>query len=446
MAPFTPIESLAGGILMGMSVAAYAGLLGRITGMSGAIGNLITDATNLVKGVGCFIKSKIKGCESGCSFKTQRTWKDVAMSIAYIAGLIVAGGILRLIAISKIIEPFNGYSLASITWAPTPPMPIHPILLFVIAGFLVGFGTYIGSGCTSGHMLCGLARLSPRSIVATMVFCVMALVTSKGLDTQSWINKYFEPVQPSYFPEELGISVHIPSLETGIFLLCIVIAMMLVFIVLVALSAALKKLSINESQVMNSSTSQIKLQVDDPIDSKEDKEEEEAVVKSDSKETARQEPEKQTIIQMAMSILQIVITFVCALSFGIGLALSGMTLPQHVLGFFDFSPNWDPSLVMVIVGAVLPNLIFFQSVILPLTRKQYSPLAQESKNKFGKFFLPSSWSGVTARLIVGEALFGVGWGLTGICPGPAMVSIFTGFEVLYFLLGQFVGRIVAMLF
>lgn len=102
--------------------------------------------------------------------------------------------------------------------------------------------------------------------------------------------------------------------------------------------------------------------------------------------------------------------FVIGALFGAGLVVSGMTDPNKVIGFLDFTGDWDPSLVFVLAGAVAPNLFLFRRIL------------KQSKPKFDtKFHLPSQTK-ITAKLIVGSALFGVGWGLSGYCPGPAVVA------------------------
>ncbi len=97
--------------------------------------------------------------------------------------------------------------------------------------------------------------------------------------------------------------------------------------------------------------------------------------------------------------------------FGLGLALSGMTDRQRVLGFLDVAGNWDPTLVFVMGGAVLVTLVTFRIVL----RRPRPVLEQQ-------FHLPSK-KGLDAQLITGAALFGVGWGLAGFCPGPALASL-----------------------
>jgi uncharacterized membrane protein YedE/YeeE len=126
---FTPIPAAIGGTLIGSAVALLMLTTGRIAGISGIVDGLIGSADG-------------KG------------WRA-----AFVAGLILAPLVARLV----------GFTL---------PMPQMPASWVVIAGagLLVGFGTRLGGGCTSGHGLCGMARLSPRSIVATLIFMGTAMV------------------------------------------------------------------------------------------------------------------------------------------------------------------------------------------------------------------------------------------------------------------------------
>jgi uncharacterized protein len=103
--------------------------------------------------------------------------------------------------------------------------------------------------------------------------------------------------------------------------------------------------------------------------------------------------------------------FALGLLFGLGLCLSGMTQPPKVLGFLDVSGLWDPSLAFVMGGAVgVGMLAFFLS-----RRLERSLLG-------APFNFPRD-GGVDAKLVIGSAIFGVGWGLSGVCPGPAIVNL-----------------------
>ena len=129
MAPFDPVSAAIGGALIGLAATLLMLLTGRIAGVSGILGDLIDLAAG------------------------PRAWR-----LAFLLGLLAApllfaagGGLLR-----------------------APAMPSWPIVM--VAGLLVGFGTRLGKGCTSGHGICGIARLSPRSIAATATFMAVAML------------------------------------------------------------------------------------------------------------------------------------------------------------------------------------------------------------------------------------------------------------------------------
>jgi uncharacterized membrane protein YedE/YeeE len=126
MAPFDPASAAIGGALIGLSAILLMLLTGRIAGISGILGDL--------------------------------TGGDRAWRIAFLAGLIAAP-----LALSA-----GGYALRA------PAMP--GLVVVAIGGLLVGFGTRLGSGCTSGHGICGIARLSPRSLAATVTFVAVAML------------------------------------------------------------------------------------------------------------------------------------------------------------------------------------------------------------------------------------------------------------------------------
>ena len=131
---FTPWTSLAGGLLIGLSAALLIALLGRVAGISGITGALLQ----------------------------MPTWSDVKQwgwRLAFIAGMVAAPLVWQLFAPLPAME-----------------MPSNPIVI-IVAGLLVGFGTRMGSGCTSGHGVCGLSRLSMRSLAATLTFIATGAIT-----------------------------------------------------------------------------------------------------------------------------------------------------------------------------------------------------------------------------------------------------------------------------
>ena len=123
--------------------------------------------------------------------------------------------------------------------------------------------------------------------------------------------------------------------------------------------------------------------------------------------------------------------FVVGLLFGIGLLLSGMTDPGKVIGFLDLFGAWDPSLALVMGGAILVGLLAFT-------------VAKKRTTTFlgGALHLPTS-NTIDKRLLVGGLLFGAGWGLAGFCPGPALVSLGSGQpKALVFVLAMLAGMLV----
>ena len=110
-------------------------------------------------------------------------------------------------------------------------------------------------------------------------------------------------------------------------------------------------------------------------------------------------------------VARILVALLAGALFGVGLAVSGMMNPQKVTGFLDFAGDWDPTLVFVMGGAVLVTIPAFRLVL----RRQRPVLADG-------FALPGK-SALDARLLGGAALFGVGWGLSGFCPGPAVAAL-----------------------
>jgi uncharacterized membrane protein YedE/YeeE len=106
-----------------------------------------------------------------------------------------------------------------------------------------------------------------------------------------------------------------------------------------------------------------------------------------------------------------IIALLCGLLFGAGLAASGMTNTYKVTGFLDIFGNWDPDLLYVMGAAVLVTVIAF-----PLILRRASPVLSDV------FVLPSI-AHIDKRILGGAALFGVGWGLFGYCPGPALAAL-----------------------
>jgi len=125
------------------------------------------------------------------------------------------------------------------------------------------------------------------------------------------------------------------------------------------------------------------------------------------------------------------IAFACGLVFGAGLTISGMAEPQKVLGFLDVLGAWDPSLLVVMAAALVVACAGFAA-----TRRRRTPL----------FAATAAWPpdrAVDAPLVGGAILFGIGWGIVGLCPGPAIADLSTGAPaVILFVVAMAAGMVV----
>jgi uncharacterized membrane protein YedE/YeeE len=120
--------------------------------------------------------------------------------------------------------------------------------------------------------------------------------------------------------------------------------------------------------------------------------------------------------------------FCIGVLFGWGLIISGMTNPQKILGFLDLAGQWDPSLIFVMVGAVIIGLAGFYVV------------SKRTETFFGGAFHMPTRRDITKPLVIGSLIFGAGWGIAGFCPGPAIVALGAGhLKAFAFLAAMLVG-------
>jgi uncharacterized protein len=126
--------------------------------------------------------------------------------------------------------------------------------------------------------------------------------------------------------------------------------------------------------------------------------------------------------------VRLVVSYLIGLIFGIGISISGMANPAKVLNFFDVAGAWDPSLIFVMGGAVVVAFIGYRIVL-----RRTAPVLE------ARFQLPDN-PRIDARLIGGSAVFGLGWGIAGFCPGGALPALGTGrIEVLAFVAALIAG-------
>jgi uncharacterized membrane protein YedE/YeeE len=126
--------------------------------------------------------------------------------------------------------------------------------------------------------------------------------------------------------------------------------------------------------------------------------------------------------------MKFITAFISGLIFGIGLIVSGMTNPGKVIGFLDIFGHWDPSLAFVMGGAILVAAPAFA-----LSKRRKTSL-------LGEEITPSTHKRPDFKLIIGSLLFGIGWGLVGYCPGPAVASVLdSGIQPLIFVAAMLIG-------
>lgn len=249
------------------------------------------------------------------------------------------------------------------SYAAVVPIAGSAVLPYVLSGVLVGVGTQMGSGCTSGHMLCGLARGSVRSMVATCVFTSTAALTAFLLGTPPTCagGPCYTASNPSSDDVTILLSVLAVFISTRYLL-------------------------------------------------------------------------RQVLTKTKLS--QALVSFYSGLTFGTGLLITGMATPGTTLGFLAlWGSKFNPTLLMVMLFGVLPNAYEYWK------RRPGSADAAttEEPTCCQTYNLPTRTE-VDARLVFGAAIFGIGWGMSGICPGPGVLSaVLNGTNGLAWMAAFFVG-------
>ena len=127
--------------------------------------------------------------------------------------------------------------------------------------------------------------------------------------------------------------------------------------------------------------------------------------------------------------MRMLVSYLSGVIFAVGLVVGGMTQPQKIVQFLDFFGNWDPSLAFVMGGALLVNIFAYQ-----WTQRSEAPVVEKN------FYIPTR-TDLDWQLMTGGALFGVGWGVSGYCPGPALTSVVTGSTSVLAVVGGMIGGV-----
>ena len=245
----------------------------------------------------------------------------------------------------------------------------------IVGGLFVGLGTRMGCGCTSGHGISGLPRGSLRALVAVSTFMAVAVVSA--ICTRHLQDK-------GVFPE-VGSVMNLPHWDH---IYVVVFLPVIGFVsVSVFLYAYYAWITPPQQETCESSTSMW---------------------------------EKQTTLQHAS------IALIAGFVFGVGLAISQMCDPKRVTGFLDFvgPDGFDPSLAGVMIGAVIFNSIAFHF----LSKYKVNVLVCEEDDHITLDNVLKMWKHpanmkIDSSFVAGAVFFGLGWGMAGICPGPALVNL-----------------------
>lgn len=322
-----------GGFLIAVASSLNLLLKGRVTGFSGIVYNLWArdDPNNL--------------------------WR---WSLVY--GLVFSCCILRLTTREKFFESQTKFH------------ELFSIACTLVSGFLVGLGTKIGNGCTSGHGVCGLPRFSKRSFVAVGSFLFSAI----GISTLRYHVRFFDTQN---YVENASVNMYESTDFMGLGWTGLMLGISTLAIAIYAF-IYMRKDGVNHTY--------------DASD--------------------------------------LVVGGLVGIIFGFGLCISGMVRREKVINFLAISSQWDPSLLFVLGVSVMVNVVTFYLI----KRNIEIPYFSASPITFRADTLD-------ANVILGPFIFGLGWGLSGLCPGPLMVNflfylpnliIFT----VMLLLGQIAGK------
>lgn len=353
MSLFTPVSGTIGGSLIGLSAGVLLLGNGDILGCSGIVSSI-------------FVKPK------ETFGKSNGKWKV----------LFVTAFLLTSRLVLKLGQTREELEVERQIVAQSSSLPIVSNLGFAVAGFLVGFGTRLGNGCTTGHGICGMARLSKRSLAAVATFMSAGLFSASMCSPMCMWAKFLRTTAAD------GVRAYFPT-ERSVFYSAILLAV---------------SCGMTIPLLMPS--------------------------KSKSGDDASKKGNCDSNSKAPMAVLS-------AMIFSTGLNISGMTKNYKIYNFLDLKllqkGGWDPTLICVMGSGLLVSAISYHFVkghnIFKNDKALACPLLQDKDS--GKFNVPTN-TNLDLQLILGSGLFGVGWGIAGLCPGPALFLAANGYPGILF--------------
>jgi uncharacterized membrane protein YedE/YeeE len=325
-----------GGVILGVSSTGFLLASGRLTGISGFVENSISPAVKL---------------------------DDKLWALSYLLGLILAG--MAAVGSGSDGEDRMGV-VSEVRWST------------LVGAVLVGLGTRMGCGCTSGHGISGLPRFSLRALVAVCSFMFTAAISSActRLMTDAGMFPQLDKTMSLPYWPSAAVSFIVPF-----------ISFLAITLLLVLYHRYITETQIPDSADVASSQSWLH-------------------------ENTWQ---------------HCVIALVAGFVFGVGLVIGGMCDPLRVKQFLDFTgpDGWDPTLIGVMGGGVAFNTVTFHL----LHRYEVEAVlccdkgTKKELNKEIKLFNHTANTTITVPFVAGALVFGLGWGMSGVCPGPGVVSL-----------------------
>lgn len=351
---FTPAHAALGGLILGVATAGKLLTTGRVLGISGAVKGLVNNDTS--------------------------AWR-----FAFLLGMGLGGFAL----LGFMPGAFEALPASFTVWRAA------------LGGLLVGLGSSLGNGCTSGHGICGSARLSPRSFAYTATFMAAGMAAATATGTASALA--IAPVAPSLvLPGLHEVQLAASLAAAGLATFGALAAAARIFSARSSSSASISTVSAKPANAAGTSSAL-------------------SAIPTSSGGSGGSAP----------AVFELTAEAAAGALFALGLGFSGMTHPTKVVGFLSVTfPGWDLSLPFVMGGAVLVAMAAFQGIMR--FRLLPKPLL------CSKFQIPTA-SSIDARLLLGGLLFGAGWGVSGMCPGPALVSLVHGDPQVVAYLASFLG-------